>query len=39
MYIDISAIQLYLDLNIFQQDERFCSKLGLEVEPESNKKT
>ena len=23
---------LYLDLNIFQQDECFCSKLGMEVE-------
>ena len=22
----------YLDLNIFQQDECFCSKLGMEVE-------
>ena len=34
MYIDISAIKLSwcLDLNIFQQDECFCSKLGLEVE-------
>ena len=26
MFIDINAI-LYLDLNIFQQDECFCSKL------------
>ena len=31
-YIDINAISLYLDLNIFQQDECFCSKLGMEVE-------
>ena len=32
MYIDIDAISFYLDLNIFQQDECFCSKLGMEVE-------
>ena len=32
MYIDINAIPLFLDLNIFQQDECFCSKFGLEVE-------
>ena len=32
MYIDINAISLYLDLNIFQQDEYFCSKLGMGVE-------
>ena len=32
MYIDINAMSLYLDLKIFQQDERFCSKLGMEVE-------
>ena len=31
--IDINAISLCLDLIIiFQQDECFCSKLGLEVE-------
>ena len=30
MFIDINAI-LYLDLNIFQQDECFCSKLEIEV--------
>ena len=30
MYMDISAILLCLDI-IFQQDECFCSKLGLEV--------
>ena len=30
MYIDI--MQLCLDLNIFQQDECFCSKLRLEIE-------
>ena len=28
MYIDINAISLCLDFNIFQQDECFCSKLG-----------
>ena len=40
MYIDINAISLYLDLNIFQQDECFCSKLGMEVEcAKSNLKT
>ena len=40
MYIDINAISLYLDLNIFQQDECFCSKFGLEVErAKSNVKT
>ena len=32
MYIDVNAISLCLDLNIFQQDECFCSKLGMEVE-------
>ena len=32
VYIDINAVSLCLDLNIFQQDECFCSKLGLEVE-------
>ena len=32
MYTDINVISLYLDLNIFQQDECFCSKLGMEVE-------
>ena len=32
MYIDINAISLCLDLNIFQQDECFCSKFRLEVE-------
>ena len=31
MYIDINAISLYIDVNIFQQDEYFCSKLGMEV--------
>ena len=30
--IDINAISLYLDLNIFQQDECFFSKLRMEVE-------
>ena len=40
MYIDINAISLYLGLNIFQQDECFCSKLGMEVEyAKSNIKT
>ena len=40
MYIDINAISLYLDWNIFQQDERFCSKLGMEEEcAKSNLKT
>ena len=32
MYIDSNAISFYLDLNIFQQDECFCSKLGMEAE-------
>ena len=32
MYIDINAISLYLDLNTFQQDECFRSKVGMEVE-------
>ena len=32
MYIDINAISLYLDINIFQQDECSCSKLGMEAE-------
>ena len=32
VYIDINEISLCLDLNIFQQDECFCSKVGLEVE-------
>ena len=32
MYIDINAVSLCLDLNIFQQDECFCSNLVLEVE-------
>ena len=36
LYIDINAISGCLDLNIFQQDECFCSKLGLEVEYKSN---
>ena len=36
MYIDINAISLYLDLNIFQQDECFCSKL-LQMEVEYGK--
>ena len=40
MYIDIYAISLYLDLNIFQQDGSFCSKLGMELEyAKSNLKT
>ena len=40
MYIDINAVSLYLDLDIFQQDECFCSKLGMEVEyDQSNLKT
>ena len=40
MYIDINAISLCFDLNISQQDECFCSKLGLEVEhAKSNLKT
>ena len=38
--IDINAISLFLDLNIFQQDECFCSKLRMEVEnAKSNFKT
>ena len=32
LYVDINAISLYFDLNIFQQDEYFCSKLGMEEE-------
>ena len=37
---DINAISLCLDINIFQQDACFCSKLGLEVEySKSNLKT
>ena len=32
MCIDINALSLYLDLNIFQQDECSCSKLGMDVE-------
>ena len=40
MYIDINAISLYFDLNIFQQDECFCSKLGMVGEyAKSNLKT
>ena len=42
MYIDINAISWCLDLhvNIFQQDEFFCSKLGMEAEyAKSNIKT
>ena len=40
MYIDISAMSWCLDWNIFQQDEWFCLKLGLEVEhAKSNLKT
>ena len=40
LYIDINAISLCLGINIFQQDECFCSKLGLEVEyARSNLKT
>ena len=40
MYIDIIAISLYLDWNIYQQDECFCSKLGMEEEyAKSNLKT
>ena len=38
--IDINAISLYLDLDIFQQDETFCSKLGMELDlAKSNLKT
>ena len=32
MRIDINALSLSLDLNIFQHDECSCSKLGMEVE-------
>ena len=32
MYTDTNAISLYLDLDIFQQDECFCFKFGMEVE-------
>ena len=32
MNIDLNAISLYLDLNIFQQDECFYSKLRMDVE-------
>ena len=39
MYIHINAISLRLDLNIFQQDECFCSKIGLDVYAKSNAKT
>ena len=41
MYIDIiNAISLCFDLDIFQQDECFCPKLGMEVEyAKSNLKT
>ena len=40
MYIDIHAILGCLDLNIFQQDECFCSLLGIQVEyAKSNLKT
>ena len=40
MYIDINVISLCLDLNIFQQVECFCSKVGMEVEyAKSNLKT
>ena len=40
MCIDINVISLCLDLNIFQQDECFCSKLRLQVEhAKSNMKT
>ena len=40
MCIDITEILWYLILNIFQQDECFCSKLGMEVEyAKSNLKT
>ena len=31
MRIDINALSLSLDLNIFQQDECSCSKLRMEV--------
>ena len=40
MYIDTNAISGCLDLNIFQQDECFYSKLGIQVEyAKSNLKT
>ena len=40
IYIDINAISIFLDINIFQQDECFWSKLELEVEySKSNLKT
>ena len=40
MDVDINAISFGFYLNIFQQDECFCSKLGLEVEhAKSNLKT
>ena len=32
MYIDINAISGCFDLNIFQQDECFCSKLKIQVD-------
>ena len=32
VYMDINTISLYIDLNIFQQDEWFLYKLGMEVE-------
>ena len=32
MPTDINVLSLSLDLNIFQQDECSCSKLGMEVE-------
>ena len=35
MYIDINY-HYVLDFNIFQQDEFFCSKLGMEVEQYAN---
>ena len=38
-YIDIDAITLCLDFNIFQQDECFCSKLGMAVYAKSNLET
>ncbi len=39
MCIDINALSLSLDLNIFQQDECSCSKLGMEVEYAKSSKT
>ena len=40
MYIDINAISGCPDLNVFQQDECFCSKLGIQVDyAKSNLKT